>query len=548
MENFCLYVNSRGILKSCDFHSSNPASDVLFFEKENIEYLSSMLKNMFNGMTIYVCSSSLDFFVKNILSKINRRFILVSGDSDLSVPNKALSESDTFTLLNSQCLIRWFSQNACLNGHNKFFQIPIGLDFHTISNNPKHSFKLPQESHLPKDQEKILTSIKEESKPFYERTSKIYINFTTHNDRYAHRKSALETISKDLLEISNNFSERTNKWKEMILFSFVLSPFGNGMDTHRTWEALCLGCIPIVKSSTFSQLFEDLPVLIVNDWNEVTRDLLDKTIEDFKERSFNYEKLHLKYWVNKIKNLQTNTSRVLLTTIAIGEKYLQEYKTQFQQSQHKYALKNGYEFKVITEFLDRNFQEKCAISFNKILVCSQDWSEKYDFIIFVDADIFININSPPIHTFLNYENSIGIVDEYSQPSKERRINIQKKMGWETSAKDYYKLCGFDIETESVFNSGVLVLQPKQHRYFLENIYNKYVKKSINHPRGFHFEQSCIGYEIQKANMFKILDNKFNAVLALTELDNVENITMEQYHDQNYFIHFAGRNKQHNLKS
>jgi hypothetical protein len=91
----------------------------------------------------------------------------------------------------------------------------------------------------------------------------------------------------------------------------------------------------------------------------------------------------------------------------------------------------------------------------------------------------------------------------------------------------------------VFNSGVLVMQPKIHKGFLQNIYNKYVLQSISHYRGFHFEQSCIGYEIQKANLYKILDNKYNAIWGLTKLDNINNISLKEFFKQNYFIHFAG---------
>ena len=108
----------------------------------------------------------------------------------------------------------------------------------------------------------------------------------------------------------------------------------------------------------------------------------------------------------------------LLVTIAIGEKYLEEYYKLFYESQKNYALKNNYDFKVITEFLEKENQDKHCISFNKILVCSQEWSNDYDFIIFVDADILININSPPIHSHIDYEGFIGIIDEYSQPSNE----------------------------------------------------------------------------------------------------------------------------------
>lgn len=230
--------------------------------------------------------------------------------------------------------------------------------------------------------------------------------------------------------------------------------------------------------------------------------------------------------------------KVLLVTLAIGEKYIKKYNNLFRKSQQNYALKHGYDFKVITDFLDKNNCHRSLISFNKILVCNQKWSNNYDFIIFIDADILINENAPAIHSYVDYKGTIGIVDEYSQPSKEKRLKIQKKMGWETSACDYYKLCDFDLKTDMVFNSGVLVMQPIKHKTFLLNIFNKYISKSKKHYRGFHYEQSSIGYELQKNNLYKVLDNKFNAVWSIAKLDN-NNITLQEYFNNNYFIHFAG---------
>jgi hypothetical protein len=235
--------------------------------------------------------------------------------------------------------------------------------------------------------------------------------------------------------------------------------------------------------------------------------------------------------------------KVLLVTIAIGNKYLDEYKNLFYESQINYARKNGYDFKVITDFLDKEIQHRSTISFNKILVCNQEWS--YDLIIFIDADILINSNALPLHTY-DYGNCIGIIDEYSQPTRERRLEIQRRMGWETSATDYYKLCGLDLSTEMVFNTGVLVMQPKIHNDFLVNIYNKYVKQSISHKRGFHFEQSCIGYEIQNASLYKVLDNRFNAVWCLTKLDS--GVSLNDYYKDNYFIHFAGHTDYDKIKN
>ena len=297
MENLCYYVNSRGILKSCNFHSKTPKSSC----NDDTSYLLEMTKRMFHGMSIYVCSDLLNFFVTVILPKINKRFLLVSGDSDMCVPKEALSYAQLNQLINSPFLIKWFLQNTQVQNNEKLIQMPIGLDFHTISNNPNHYWKLPNESHLPGAQEFTLVNIKETSKPFYERIPKIYVNFSLTNDRFGDRVNSVKSISKDLMVFNDSFTKRTINWQFMSKYMFVLSPFGNGMDCHRTWEALCLGCIPIVRAPNFRKMFEDLPVLIVDKWSSVNQELLLKTIDEFKQRTFNYEKLSLQYWTDKIK-------------------------------------------------------------------------------------------------------------------------------------------------------------------------------------------------------------------------------------------------------
>jgi hypothetical protein len=86
----------------------------------------------------------------------------------------------------------------------------------------------------------------------------------------------------------------------MTEYTFVLSPFGNGLDCHRTWEALLCGCIPIVRTNVFNELFEGLPVLIVENWKDITLSLLQNTVIDFKvkhkQNEFQYEKLKLSYY------------------------------------------------------------------------------------------------------------------------------------------------------------------------------------------------------------------------------------------------------------
>ena len=243
-------------------------------------------------------------------------------------------------------------------------------------------------------------------------------------------------------------------------------------------------------------------------------------------------------------NLQIS---VLLVTVAIGEKHLEQYNKLFRKSHEKYAKKNNYDFKVVTDFLDNNgkkniyTENRRSISFNKILVCSQPWSKNYDYIIFVDSDILININiAPALHNYCDYENRIGIVDEFSQPTPEQRIEWQKlKRCRDKSASQYYKVNGdFNIDTNIVINSGFMIFQPNIHANFAENIYNKYIAKTTNEKKGYrHCDQQYIGYELQINNMYKILPNKFNALWMIYRDMGYKDL--EMFFCENYFIHFAG---------
>ena len=292
MEDTCHYNCSRGVLKSCFFHSQSPKSSC----DNDIGYLVEMLKSekMFNGMSIYVCSNLLRFFVRHILSKIVCKFVLVSGDSDMTVPHDALTPDETNTLFSNIYMIRWYAQNS---NHPLIQQLPIGLDYHTISNNPNHYWRQQYEPHLPIEQEKILCQVRDNTK---KRHDTIFVNFTMDNDRFGQRRSALTNIETNLLTICKEKLPRTAIWNLMANHTFVLSPFGMGMDCHRTWEALCLGCIPIIMSDTIQPMFDELPVLIVNDWRELNEKLLTDTANKFKSCRFNFDKLTLNYWIGKI--------------------------------------------------------------------------------------------------------------------------------------------------------------------------------------------------------------------------------------------------------
>jgi len=300
MEHECLFVSSRGIAKSCTFYPNIIISD----NDDNKSYLIDMLKSkMFDGMSIYVITNVIRFFIITIMSKIKHKFILVTGASVKTCPIEVLNKNEFNFLMSNKYLIKWCSQNNVIYSLPRIKQIPLGLDYHTIFNNNKHYWRDNNEGVLPIEQEKILLNIVNTFKPFKERIcNKVFVNFEMNADRFKQRIESINKIPKNLLDIQVKKCNRTETWKLMTNYAFILSPYGNGMDCHRHWESIILGCIPIIKSPEFENLFSDLPVLNVNNWSDITEELLNKTIEDFTNKSFNYDKLKLEYWKNIIFN------------------------------------------------------------------------------------------------------------------------------------------------------------------------------------------------------------------------------------------------------
>ena len=292
-ESNCQYVCSRGIMKSCDIHSCTPISSI----KQLYNYDFS---KMYHGCTLYICSSAIPHF-QLFLDQIPFAFIMVSGDCDETIPNDIFpSETEFYKFINHPKIIHWFSQNCFFSKYPKLTQIPIGLDYHTLANQ-NHEWG---NQISPMEQEEQIIDIRSRSKPFRNRICKAYANFQfLMQTRYAEdRRDAIRKVSSELVYYEPYKIKRYDTWTRQVEYAFVISPHGNGYDCHRTWEALCLGCIPIVKTSCLDSLFKDLPVLIVNDWSNVTEELLENTISLFENKKMSMEKLLLKYWIDIIQD------------------------------------------------------------------------------------------------------------------------------------------------------------------------------------------------------------------------------------------------------
>lgn len=113
------------------------------------------------------------------------------------------------------------------------------------------------------------TKSKNNAKRFEQRRILLFSSFNL-NTNFTERSQALGEIPKlNDVVVSQNFLP-PHKYRDFVKNSkFVLSPPGNGLDCHRTWEAIYLGAIPIVKREYWPFSSYELPVLVVNDWSEM---------------------------------------------------------------------------------------------------------------------------------------------------------------------------------------------------------------------------------------------------------------------------------------
>jgi hypothetical protein len=310
-EASCKYVSSRGLVKSCDRNLGYTVSSDSHINLDTFRAIKE-------GESVYVCTSALKVFVKHCLPNLKKNIVLVTGDSDISIEFL----SDVTKLLESPYIIRWFAQN-CVITHPKLIHMPIGLYYHCV---------IYGVTDVPIAQDAQVDRLRKESRPFWERASKCYTTFHFELDR-GNRKEAFDFIPKELVYYEPTKVTRDESHKHQMEYAFVLSPYGGGPDCHRTWEALCLGCIPIVKSCGLDPLFENLPVLLVKQWSDVTQELLDSTIQSFKTKTFQYEKLELQYWVNKFRQPQklvaitvsTNYEDILSIILPQNNKFFEKW-------------------------------------------------------------------------------------------------------------------------------------------------------------------------------------------------------------------------------
>jgi len=288
------FVNKYGIAYKCDFYPS-------IFISDSTHINSKDYRNIYSGSVVYVISSALKEWFKEIypiLHKENKIIILVTGDSVMNSPLNALDINieQLKKYKDDGIIYHWFCQNCDVDFKEYITPIPLGIDYHTLH---RKNFWGEKKTHFI-FQDLYLNFISRiRFNDFHKRKVKllcdIHINKGNFNkDRQIAYKKSLNVKGSFFV---NKPLSRNKYWRLMRKSQYIISPRGRGFDCHRTWEALALGVIPIIKSSVNDALFKELPVLIINSYEEINNKLL---IENNAIKYTSLRKITLAYWIDLI--------------------------------------------------------------------------------------------------------------------------------------------------------------------------------------------------------------------------------------------------------
>jgi hypothetical protein len=150
--------------------------------------------------------------------------------------------------------------------------------------------------HFPKTRASVVSSV--EGRPIG-----VFASFNIQTN-LSERQEAADSAMKFGHEFNESRIHPSDFRRKLAKSLFVLSPPGNGIDCHRTWEAIYFGAIPVVKRGYLAEsIFSDLPIYVVDDWSEIcsmSRMQLERAYQlTIKKRD---EKAYFLYWKKVLSN------------------------------------------------------------------------------------------------------------------------------------------------------------------------------------------------------------------------------------------------------
>jgi hypothetical protein len=232
------YLSGDSYFYSCQF----------YFESCSLRKVPTRFGRPQKENSIFVKVSDLNLFalfLRKVPEEKFSEFSLVLHNGDDTI------KSDLLDLFASK-FKRVFAVNL-LKTSGKFSPVPIGLEnWSYFTNGIPRDFNILISAGLP---------------GFHERGISILQAFSVHTNRK--EREACQAIA-SVMGGEKLESATPLQYRQALANSrYVLSPAGNGLDCHRTWEAMYLGAVPIVKKDHWPFTSHRLPVLVINEWEEL---------------------------------------------------------------------------------------------------------------------------------------------------------------------------------------------------------------------------------------------------------------------------------------
>lgn len=281
---FACTLNAQERGSSAPFISGDTFRDICDFTYDELskDINPASVKS---GSIIFLKTDFLEEFFTKAHPYIKNPYILITHNSDHPIPGNFA------TYLDDSKIIAWFGQNVDQCSHPKMNPIPIGIANKQWPHGNVEIFEAMQ-SKFAESPRSIL----------------LYMNFSVRTYPKV-RLKVMELFKDKSYCVSSSQKDLSAYLGDLARSKFVLSPRGNGLDCHRTWEALLMGAIPIVETSSLDPMYENLPVVIVNGWNQIDENFLNTKYEEMKARDFQWEKIYFAYWLERIRSFKNQIKR-----------------------------------------------------------------------------------------------------------------------------------------------------------------------------------------------------------------------------------------------
>ena len=261
-------------LKSTPFISGDTFRSLAKFRYDEVGDKFSFNKSAENDI-VYVRSDLIECFFDCIHDDIPSPYILITHNSDTNITSEYEKYIDGK-------IVHWYAQNLCFTS-SKVSMLPIGLENLSYHNNGVLDYFIGGEDNKP-IKNKILLSV----------------NVNTNMDK--RMECVNDLMGCDLVDMRNEFVPPGLYVQQLKDYKFIASPEGNGVDCHRTWEAMYCRVIPILKKSAFTVHLDSFPCWIVDDWSDI-REYDQSMLEDkYNEiqMGVSRERLYFEYYRRRI--------------------------------------------------------------------------------------------------------------------------------------------------------------------------------------------------------------------------------------------------------